>query len=739
MKRSFPKSAGSLGLAAMLFLTGCRDAERALAADPGVTNAVAAGGVPGQDTRPVHTLDVARRPLPPGVEEVIKLAESGATEEVQRAFVETSADAYSLSVDDMIYLRDIGVPSSVVAAMLKRGNELRENEAAAAEAQAGLQSAVDQLRAELSQPAAVASAPPEPSPEPGAVATEVSLPDAAALGGNELSPEASQFYSELAPYGSWNFVPVHGWVWQPQAVVVNPRWRPYCDSGRWVWSNAGWYWASDYSWGWAPFHFGRWYQCSNLGWAWVPGRVWGPSWVSWRWNAGHCGWAPLPPACGWSSGVGLTWSSGGVSVGVGWGLTSSCWNFVPWNSFCSATPWRHTVAVDQSGSIYQNSTVVNNIIVGDNNTIINEGLGLARVKNLAGAEVPRVSVRDLPDSAGRVVRADRVERTSDGPVVYRPSETRFAETGRIQPTSGPATDARSGGGSLARNAVAAPSPTGNLPSLTTPSRPGMTAATPGPAGAGNAAAALRRPGVQPASSYNGTPVASVRPATASAPGNALPRSSGSTRPGLVAARPATEARNATPVTQARPIGGDARTGHAGQRTTYPTLGQSGRTAVTEARTANPVTTSATARDPRSGQPLAVASTARTPQVAGRPAVTTARPATAPRVQVEARQTMPTTVPQASPRPTAPATRSVMPQAPVYSSRPEARSYSAPVRQAMPTSVPRPVVNAPVSAPRPMVSAPSAAVSMPVSRPSVSPAPAPSPAGGGASGRGFQPR
>ncbi|MFN0067096.1 MAG: DUF6600 domain-containing protein, partial [Limisphaerales bacterium] len=473
MKRSFTRPAGTLGLAALFALTGCREAEQATAASLASTNAV--GVVVPADTRPIHTLDMARRPLPPGVGDIIELAESGAAEEVLLAYVETSAVPYLLSVDDMIYLRDLGVPPSVIAAMLKRGNELRDEEAAVAEAHAGLQSGAGRLRAELVSPAAGApegAAATEPSPEPGAMATEVSVPDAAALGGREMSSEAQQFYSELAPYGSWNFVPVHGWVWQPQVVVVNPGWRPYCHGGRWAWSNSGWYWASDYSWGWAPFHYGRWFRCSTLGWAWVPGTCWGPSWVSWSWSSGHCGWAPLPPACGWSSGVGLTWWGGGVAVGFGWGLTSSCWNFVPWNSFCSTTPWRHTVGVDQSGSVFQNSTVVNNIIVGNNNTIINEGLGLARVRNLTGAEVPSVSVRDLPAQAGRVVRADRVERTAAGPVVYRPSETRFAQTGRITPTAGPAPDARSGGGGLARTAVAAPSPTGSLPALTTPSQPG---------------------------------------------------------------------------------------------------------------------------------------------------------------------------------------------------------------------------------------------------------------------------
>ena len=577
------------------------------------------------------------------------------------------------------------------------------------------------------------------------------------------------FYQELASYGSWNFVPVHGWVWQPQIVVVNPGWRPYCHGGRGLWSDCGWDWASGYSWGWAPFHFGRWYSCPRLGWAWVPGSVWGPSWVSWRWSSGFCGWAPLPPACGWSAGVGVTWAGGSVSVGFGWGLGASCWNFVPWNSFCSPTPWRHTVGVNQAGSVFQNSTVVNNIIVGNNNTIINEGLGLNRVQNLARAEVPRVAVRDLPDNAARVVRADRVERTADGPVVYRPSETRFAETGRIQPVAGPAGDARTGGGAPAGSAIAARSPSGNLPALTTASRPGVANATPaaGPHAAGRTAETLGRPGLQPASSYPSTALAGARPAPgASSAAATLPRST----PGQASARAATEARNLAPVTQARPLGGDPRLNATGERTTYPMLGQAGRTTGTEARQGNPVTTAAAARDPRTGQPLNAASTARAPQVAGRPAVNAATPGVNPRVQVEARQAGPVTAPQAASRPTVtPGTptvttmaRPTAPQLPpplVFSSRPEARAYGgAPVQQAAPAAVPRPVVNspAPMAGPRPTYSAPTPApsptisapvnmarptVSAPaptVSAPAMRSAPAAAPAAG-ASGRAFQPR
>ena len=100
------------------------------------------------------------------------------------------------------------------------------------------------------------------------------------------------FYDELLPYGDWIRDPVHGYVWVPYA---EPNFQPYATNGHWVMSTYGNTWVSNYAWGWAPFHYGRWYFDDYLGWAWVPGYEWGPAWVNWRSNAGYYGWAPLGP------------------------------------------------------------------------------------------------------------------------------------------------------------------------------------------------------------------------------------------------------------------------------------------------------------------------------------------------------------------------------------------------------------------------------------------------------------
>lgn len=98
--------------------------------------------------------------------------------------------------------------------------------------------------------------------------------------------------AELDYNGQWVDSPGYGTVWQP--TNVDPGWQPYVN-GRWAWTADGWAWLSDEPFGWAVYHYGRWIYSDQSGWAWVPGRVWGPSWVAWRWGDGYAAWSPLGP------------------------------------------------------------------------------------------------------------------------------------------------------------------------------------------------------------------------------------------------------------------------------------------------------------------------------------------------------------------------------------------------------------------------------------------------------------
>jgi hypothetical protein len=198
---------------------------------------------------------------------------------------------------------------------------------------------------------ALAPAPAVPSPAPAAPAVEarvVSAPPPAAeppLAAVPAQPvaaaatttivlqqpviiqQAQDFYAPLNSYGDWITLPAYGRVWQPAVTVVNAEWRPYYHGGRWIYTDCGWYWQSDYSWGWAVFHYGRWCYVDGHRWVWIPDTVWAPAWVSWRRSNTHCGWAPLPPSATYRVGVGFAVGQG-VQFDVQFGLSSGHYTFV---------------------------------------------------------------------------------------------------------------------------------------------------------------------------------------------------------------------------------------------------------------------------------------------------------------------------------------------------------------------------------------------------------------------------
>ncbi len=153
------------------------------------------------------------------------------------------------------------------------------------------------------------------------------------------------FYDQLFPYGNWIDYPEYGYVWMPNA---GPDFRPYSTNGNWIYTDAGWTWASNYNWGWAPFHYGRWFYESGYGWMWLPGNEWAPAWVSWRGSGDYYGWAPLGPK---------------VSVDVAlsnYNPPANYWNFVPRQYI--GTPGWHNYNIDASRNvtIINNTTIINN-------------------------------------------------------------------------------------------------------------------------------------------------------------------------------------------------------------------------------------------------------------------------------------------------------------------------------------------------------------------------------------------
>ncbi len=194
-----------------------------------------------------------------------------------------------------------------------------------------------------------------------------------------VSIPVESFYNELAPYGRWAQYPGYGNVWLPNA---GPDFQPYASNGHWVVTEYGNTWVSDYDWGWAPFHYGRWiFDQAYGGWLWIPGTDWGPAWVSWRSGGGYYGWAPLGP---------------GVNINVNINIPAPYWTFVPQVYITSPNLYSYCVPRPRVVNIYQNTTIINNVYQYNNRSYF---YGPQRV------EIERVTRRSVP-----VYRIDQLDR-----------------------------------------------------------------------------------------------------------------------------------------------------------------------------------------------------------------------------------------------------------------------------------------------------------------------------------------
>ncbi|HEY3568820.1 MAG TPA: DUF6600 domain-containing protein [Thermoanaerobaculia bacterium] len=193
------------------------------------------------------------------------------------------------------------------------------------------------------------------------------------------------FYDDLAPYGNWIERPSYGWVWTPRAVSTS--WRPYED-GHWVWTDEGWVWVTDEPYGWATYHYGRWYDDPEIGWAWVPGDEWGPSWVSWQAGGDYVGWAPLPP------GVNVSVSVGGGYGGYAYGIAPEDYVFVPERDFLAPRIATYVVPETRVRGFWgQTRNFTNYRFSGGR--VFNQGIPVDQVQRFVGRRVPRYQVADL--------------------------------------------------------------------------------------------------------------------------------------------------------------------------------------------------------------------------------------------------------------------------------------------------------------------------------------------------------
>jgi len=221
-----------------------------------------------------------------------------------------------------------------------------------------------------------------------------------------LSVSFQSFYDELSPYGDWISYPEYGYVWRPDNRYSD--FQPYRSEGHWAWSDDGWLWVSDYEWGWAPFHYGRWVNDSYDGWLWVPDYEWAPAWVVWRGGGDYYGWAPMSP---------------GININLYLGNRYN----VPYNYWCFA-PSRYITSPHLSNYYIdrgRNTTIINHTTI-INNYSSNRGyvIGPSRneVERYTGSRISPVRIRESQRAGRTIARNNEVS-------IYKPYINRGSDRG----------------------------------------------------------------------------------------------------------------------------------------------------------------------------------------------------------------------------------------------------------------------------------------------------------------------
>jgi len=376
-----------------------------------------------------------------GFEDIVKVVKSGVDDKALIAFIEASPVAYALTVDEILFLSDLGLSSEIINAVAEHGKKLAGDTSVGNQPTVNVDGILAQQQAVIDQNGSVATlveplpSAPEPLPQqppdesawlqddgvavpPAQTIVQETVLDAPLL----VAPppenvDISMFYDVLSPYGSW--LNVDGvWYWQPTAMVIDRSWQPYCQRGYWVYTDCGWMWRSAYSWGWAPFHYGRWTRHPRHGWIWQPDTTWGPAWVSWRHSDATIGWAPLPPSAQYQMGIGFLFHGSRAGDDFEFGLKSRHFTFVPVAQFCQPAPMRHRLPQVEVSRVYKTTTVIQNNYIYNDNRVINSGPEITHIQNVTHQSIKQVKVLDLNIQPGHPLRLGKI--SGDSLEMYRP-------------------------------------------------------------------------------------------------------------------------------------------------------------------------------------------------------------------------------------------------------------------------------------------------------------------------------
>ena len=210
------------------------------------------------------------------------------------------------------------------------------------------------------------------------------------------------FYDELSPYGDWISYPEYGYVWRPDNRYND--FQPYRSEGHWAWSDDGWLWVSDYEWGWAPFHYGRWVNDPYEGWLWVPDYEWAPAWVVWRGGDDYYGWAPMSPGI-----------SVNLYLGNRYNVPSNYWCFAPSRYITSPHLSNYYIDRGRNTTIFSHTTIINNYsyVIGPSRN---------EVERYTGSRIDPVRIRESQRAGRTIERSNEVS-------IYKPYINRGSDRG----------------------------------------------------------------------------------------------------------------------------------------------------------------------------------------------------------------------------------------------------------------------------------------------------------------------
>jgi hypothetical protein len=210
-------------------------------------------------------------------------------------------------------------------------------------------------------------------------------------------------------------------IWKP--TVTDAGWKPYTN-GKWIYTAQGWVWASNDHWGWAVYHYGRWWNSKKFGWVWMPGYVWAPAWVMWRVADNHVGWTPLSPRAKWRVTTGIT------EANYKYKYNDADWVFVDKSKFADEINKGNIVASEKNGGLIAGSKTILDI-KSENDAIVHSGPDAGEIEKATGNPVRERALKFVNDRSKVQIGENDISLYREPLMKYKSMEDRDKEHPKI--------------------------------------------------------------------------------------------------------------------------------------------------------------------------------------------------------------------------------------------------------------------------------------------------------------------